>query len=331
MLFRVGVLTLGVVIPSAALAVVLSGSAAVAGDERPLHTHKSTTIKAGPTYIVEGRKRVPPGCRLSIQKGVRIVGRGDNPVLVVAGAVHIHGVEVEQIIIENLQIVLAPRFEILRLDYVRLSGDIRTAPDAPADGRLQVENAAIEGKIDVTLTGGEVDLLDAGFSGEVRIRGVPASGKKRSTARVKLLGCGGIDDGPYGFRSGVFLTGLTKAVVRNCGVGGYKSEFIDCKALMFDGNLVTSSSLTFRNPDAALFKGTKLLKNDIYSTSVVFSAPLGKKRVVVPVDKCWFRGVTDPEEIHELISDGRDDPKVGVVVKLRRLSEKVHGLGGRRK
>lgn len=307
------------------------GSAA-AEDERPFHTHKSTTVKAGPTYIVEGRKRIPPGCRLSVQQGVRIVGRGENPVIEVAGALHLHGVEGKPISVEGVRIELAPKFEVLRLDHAQLTGcgGIFTAKDAPAKGRLQIENTAFHGGVmlDVAFTGGECDLLNSGFGSEVRIRGVPQGKKKISTVTVKLVGCGGPKHGPNGFQKGVFLTGLKRPVVRNCVLGGEASTFVDCKALMFDGNKSSSFTLTFRNSDAALFKGMKLLKNDMFSRAVVFSAPARKQRVMVLADKCWWRGVTSKRIVEDMITDGRDDPKVGVAVKLGKISEKEHGLGG---
>ncbi len=66
----------------------------------------------------------------------------------------------------------------------------------------------------------------------------------------------------------------------------------------------------------------------MFSRAVVFSAPAGNQRVMVLADKCWWRGVTSKRIVEDMITDGRDDPKVGVLVKLGKISEKEHGLGG---
>ena len=55
-----------------------------AQSERPLPVrHSATLSKRGVTYVIEGRQTIPSGCRISISRGVRLGGRGKDPVLVV--------------------------------------------------------------------------------------------------------------------------------------------------------------------------------------------------------------------------------------------------------
>ena len=55
---------------------------------------------------------------------------------------------------------------------------------------------------------------------------------------------------------------------------------------------------------------------------------LSARLSVVLADKCWWRGVTSKRIVEDMITGDRDDPKVGVAVKLGKISEKEHGLGG---
>ena len=65
-----------------ALLILLLAATAGAGDQIPLPVKRSTILReCGVTYYVEGRKKIPRGCEISIQKDVYIVGRGSDAVL----------------------------------------------------------------------------------------------------------------------------------------------------------------------------------------------------------------------------------------------------------
>lgn len=309
-------------------------------DELPFPTDKSIILsRQGTTYFVEGRQTIRWGTEISVQKEVRIVGRPDSA-LVVEGSLQIHGISGGEVILENLTIEPAPRFEEIRLDTVLFVGGQLKNGEVPVAGKIVIENTDL-GKgvpFEVTMTGGAVDFLNATFLEPVRIEGVPPEGK-RCTLKASLNGCfynaparrqDSQRNGYSGFEKGLFLTGVPDALVRNCRMAGDRTEFVDCGKLTFDGNRVNAGTILFRQTKPGCFKDTKIQKSDIYTTKVLFEAPAAKQRDLIPVDKCWFGGLTKKEEIAErVITDGEDDPACGVVVVYRKILDRPLELAGK--
>lgn len=318
---------------------LLLPTAAIA-QEIPLPVDKTTILaREGVTYVVEGRQSIGWGTTVTVQRGVKIVGRPES-VLVVEGTFQVRGIAGSEVILEDVRIEPAERFEEVRLDTVLFLGGHVKAAEKPVAGRIIVENTDFGTGVpfDVAMTGGAIDFLNSTFMEPVRIRGVPPEGK-RCTLKLNLNGCfynfaarrkESQRNAHSGFEKGLFLTGVPDALVRNCRMAGDRTEFVDCEKLTFDGNRVNSVEIVFKQTQPGRFKDTKLQKSDIYTTKVVFEAPVGKQRDQVPVDKCWFGGLTRREEIAEkVIRDGDDDPECGVVVVFRKILDRPLDLAGK--
>jgi hypothetical protein len=313
---------------------------AASADEVPLPTGKSIILsKQGTTYFVEGRQTIGWGTEISIQKEVRIVGRPDA-VLVVEGSLQIHGIAGGEVILDNLCIEPGEKFDEIRLDTVLFVGGRVKSGEKPVTGLIVVENSDL-GKgvpFEVAMTGGAVNFLDSTFLEPVRITGVAPEGK-RCTLKLSLNGCfhntyarrpESQRNAQSGFEKGLFLTGVPDVLVRNCRLAGDRSEFVDCGSLTFDGNRVNAGAILFKQTQPGGFKDTKIQKTDVYTGKLIFEAPPGKQRDQIPVDKCWFQGVTKKEEIADrVIEDGNDNPDCGVVVVFRKIMERPLELAGK--
>lgn len=320
------------------LLIVLSLPAAALAQELPLPTDRTVILsREGATYYVEGRQTIGWGTTVTVQKGTKVVGRQDS-VLVVEGTFQIRGVAGSEVILEDLRIELGEKFDEVRLDTALFLGGHLKSGERPVTGKIVVENTDLGAGVpfDVTMTGGVIDCFNSTFLEPVRIKGVPPEGK-RCTLKLNLNGCFYRDRhndsqrcAQSGFEKGLFLTAVPDVLVRNCRVAGDRTEFIDCEKLTFDGNKVNSAELIFKQTQPGCFKDTKVQKSDMYTGKIVFEAPSGKQRDQVPVDKCWFHGMTNRDEIAEkVIKDGNDDPACGVVVVFRKILERPLELAGR--
>ncbi|MHC4934429.1 MAG: hypothetical protein ACYTGV_19825 [Planctomycetota bacterium] len=331
--------------PLLLLALLAFASAgARAEEERPLPTKNSIILsRGGTTYFVEGRQKIPWGCEISVQKDIKIVGRGKGAVLEVAGSLQVHGITDKEVVIKDLEIEPAARFEEIRLDMVRMyGGGVKNPGKMPVDGRVILENTEchLGVQVDLTMTGGEVRILDCMFRKPVRIRGVPEEGKTKSTLKVDVTSCylkarrrGAIKQGSLysGLLGGLFLSGVRNPVVRINRLAGAAAEFVDCPGLMFDGNKVNCAKVVIRHSRNGGFKGTKILKCDFYSDKLILHSPAGKKRERVAIDKCWFLDLAKAKEIHaKVIEDGNDDPDCGVVAIFRKINTRPLELAGKR-
>jgi len=301
-------------------------------EEIPFPTKRSTILrKGGVVYYVEGRQRIPWGCEISCQKDVKIVGRGAGAVLEVEGSLQIHGVTDREVIIENLWIEPAPKFEDIHLDMVifRGGGGLRTPKgQACRGGRVFIENADFQSgtTINVGLESGKLDLTASTASDPVVIRGMAAKDMSQSSLKVVIRGCvhmGGTD----GLAGGLFVSGCRDLTVRINRLGGATSEFVDNTTCLFDGNKVNSAHLIFRQTRSGRMSKTKLLKCDIYSTKVTLAAPEAKKERVT-LDKCWFKGLTKKKQILEqVITDGEDGGS-GAYAKFLKINKRAQELAG---
>jgi len=312
--------------------VLMAAGLSYAGDEKPLPTRRSVILnRRGATYFVEGRQTIPWGCEISISRDVKIVGRGEDPVLVVAGALHVHGTNNKNVFIEDLVIEPAARFREIRLDMVRFqgSGGIRNDDQKPVAGSIVVENSVFSSSIDfdVALSAGQVLILASSFSGRVVIDGVVAKGKLRNALSVNIIGCGSTAGRSLaGFQGGLFLTGANKVVVRNSRLGGERTEFRNCATITFDGNKVSATQLCFFQKN---FARTKLQKSDFYCETLILCGPPRARKQRVLIDKCWFKGLTRAKDINEeVIQDAKDHKNWGAVAMFRQIKKQPLMLGG---
>ncbi len=305
------------------IALLLVAAMAHADDAKPLPVRRSVILSSGGKYFVEGRKELRWGQELSVQNRTKIVGRGHGAMLVVSGALQVRGVEDREVVIEDLTIVVAERCERVHFEAVKLNRcTIRTVKDKTCMGNVFLEECDLfETSIDLRLYKGEFTILNSKAVGAIKLIAVPKPGKR---AVVKaLFNTSNID-------RELRVEGLNALVVRGCSLTN-KVSFLDCAKLTFDGNVVKSAAVVFEQSKAGRFKNTKLQKSDFHGTSLIFKAPRdGKKKDRIPIDKCWFGGLTKKSKIlAKYIEDGHTQTTSGVYVVFRKINKRELKLGGK--
>ena len=306
------------------VALLLVTAMARADDAKPLPVRRSVILASGGKYFVEGRQELRWGQELSVQRGTKIVGRGHGAMLVVSGAFQVRGIKDSDVVIEDLTIVIAERCERVHFETVQLNRcRIRTPKDTTCHANVHFEECDLfETSIDLRLHKGEVTMLNSGVSGAIKLVAAPKPGKK---AAVKaLFNTSNID-------RELRVEGLNSLVVRGCSINGQSVRFLDCAVLTFDANIVKSPAVVFEQSKAGRFKNTKLQKSDFHGTALIFKAPRdGKKKDKIPIDKCWFGGLTKKDKIlAKYIKDGHSDTKSGVYLVFRKINKRELKLGGK--
>ncbi len=319
--------------------------AAAAEDEVPFPVERTAILKEEKTvYFVEGRKRIPKGVTVTCLRDVHIKAKGPGAVIEVAGALQLTGVQGREVILENVTVEPAATFDTIKASQTifRGGGGIVSPSGKPIDGYLLLELMDFVGgaRLDLTMSGGSVELSSVCADDPVSVRAVDLEGKT-NTVRVEVRGC--IENPHFkcqphgsrvGLRGGLIVAGAEQVVVRLSRLGGALTSMSDWReSLIFDGNKVTSTALEFRQPAPGRFGKGQFFKCDVYSEKVTFSAPPAedpKKRDFALVDRFWFHGIKEPKEILEkVVVDGEDDPaKNGVRVKILKVNERALELAG---
>jgi len=305
------------------VSLLLVAAVAFPDDAKPLPVRRTVIMRSGGKYFVEGRQEIRWGQELSVQKGTKIVGRGSGAVLVVSGAFQVRGVKDSEVVIEDLRIVVEKRCETVHLESVKMNRcSIQTPKDATCHANVSIEECDLfETPIDLRLHKGEVTVLNSDITATVKLVAAPKPGKK--SAVQALLNTSHI--------RGLRVEALNSLIVRACSITGRSVSFLDCSELTFDANIVKSPAVVFEQSQAGRFRRTKLQKCDFHRTSLVFKAPrAGKKQDRIPIDKCWFGGLTKKKQIlARYIEDGHTQATSGVYVVFRKINKRELKLGGR--
>jgi hypothetical protein len=316
--------------------VVLLASPALADDEIPFPVLKSTTAsKDGATYVVEGRMRLGAGVAVTCKQNIRIVGRGDDPTLEVAGSLVIEGQPQQEVVIENLRIEPATQFQEIRIEWARMSGTIGTAEGTTVSGPLSIDCTTVAGEVKLAFGHGEIRLMQSEFQGPVTLVGTPRKGEAESNVKIRILNCTrGTDRKEIqlnaGFYGGLQVSRAPDVLVRANWLTGGAYEFEDCAELMFDGNTVVSADhVGFRQTKPGGFKRTQVMKSDFHGVEVRLEAPKAETPDKVVIDKCWFGGLEDEKRIlEEFVRDGSRDEASGARALFRKINKSPLGIGG---
>jgi len=296
-------------------------------------------------YTVEGRVRIPRGVEISVLKEVIIRAKGETPAVIeVEGSLTVHGVYKREVIFENVTIEPCPTFTQITMDMTVFRGQgggIKTAEGKPAEGPLQIElfDFREQASMDVAMASGSVVLSSVCSDTPVRIRAQKQPGKEKSLVRVFIRGCPQdphVRCTPHGSRIGLVggleVDGGDDVTVQLSRVGGSLAAVRNWgQRLIFDGMKINSSKLEFSHTRAGQYQRVQCAKCDIYSSEVSAFAPAEKDvRDTFTMDRCWFKGLTDPRVVQEkVIKDGSDDPtKNGVRVQLPKVNDRPLELAG---
>jgi hypothetical protein len=296
-------------------------------EEKPFPTEKSTILRKGKVrYIVEGKKTIPVGVEISVQKDVYIVAKGEGATLRVEGALDVHGVYLREVIFEGVTIELAPKVKDVRLDQVvfRNGGGVITEPRKATTGNLTVLEARLKdtAAFDVTFAQGLIDLSNVTTSSSTRIRGEKKVGQEKNKVRVSVRGS---------TLSNLHIAHVDDATVRLTQITGGSAEFRDCRTLTFDGNKVNATVLDIAHSIAGGLAKTRVTKCDIYSEKVILTAPMKGDRSVdkVVFDRCWWRGETNPKVVRKnVLKDAANTQNNGAKIKLGKLMKRPNELAG---
>lgn len=322
---------------NAAMAVLLASLACaprggLAADEIPLPVDRTQSLAVeGAVYYVEGRRRIPKGIELTVQKDVKIVGRGEGAVLEVEGALWIRGVKDREVRVQDLWIEPLPAMEELHTDMVKFSGTggIRNPREAPTAGRVFLENTEFgrPTAIDLYACKEGVDVQRVTSSEPVRIRVPRPAEGPIPKVKLMVMNCSRT---PGGLLGGLEVEDVDDVTVRGCHLGGPKVSFVNCGKVIFDANKVTCASLEFRHAEDGHFHQYKMQKCDVYAERIVLSCPLkGAKPQSFSTDKCWFQGETDEKVLREkLFHDHDDDPAQGARAEFKKINKRALELAG---
>ncbi len=302
-------------------------AADAAPEEKPFPVAKQTILREeGAVYYVDGRQKIAAGIEIAVQKDIHIKGRG-NAVLEVEGELQLHGVSAREIILEGVTIELAPAFQECRIDMCifRNGGGVRTAPEKASVGRLFIENTTFSdsAQLDIVFAGDQVDLQASSSNAPVRIRAATPEGASKNSVKLMVMNNGALN-------GGLVVENVADVTVRTNLLRGPNTTFQDCGVVIFDANKVESSVLEFRQSKPGNFGRTKMQKCDVYTDKIVVFAPRDPKTLErFPVDKCWFKGVTDKKQLLSTVFvDAADDPRCGVQVEIAKVMERPLELAG---
>ncbi len=301
----------------------------------PFPVGKTTILrKEGAVYTVDGRVRIPAGVEVTCLKDVHIRAKGPGAVIEVEGSLIVHGVGAREVIFEGVTVEPGARFGEIRMDQTifRGGGGVRTPAERACAGKLFFELMQFQRgtALDVTMSAGSVDLSSMHAWDPIRVSAVDADGKTGNTVRLNVRGCVAANGLP-GIDGGLVVKGLSEVVVRLSRLGGALTSISDWRqSLIFDGNKVNSATLEFKQPEAGRFARMTMAKCDIYSSRVQTSAPPAERfKDTCTMDRCWFKGVTDPKALFgKVLFDGADDPKNGTRIVLPKVNDRPLELAG---
>jgi hypothetical protein len=327
----------GIVGAALALSLAGGGGDALSEDARPLPVSRTTILPSGGVYFVEGRVRIPKGTEITVQKDSKLVGRGEEGgIIEVEGELEIHGVLDSVVPLEDVTIVLMPKFGNVHTDMVVFKGakskGILCAHDMAVDGKLFVENTHFEGEatVNVTVVSNEVDLQRCVFHNKVTVKGADAPGATSNRVKLMVMNNGSTAKSAGSFYKGLHVEHVGDVTVRTNVFKGEKVTFVDCPDVAFDANHLKCKVLEFIQSASGRFGKTSITKCDVQCEKIVLSAPADpKKPESIPCDKCWFGGETREKVIREkFFTDRDDDPACGVTVDLQKVMEKPLQLAG---
>ncbi len=317
---------------SLTLIALLASTAAAA--EVPFPTNKTQTLrKEFGEYYVEGRQVIPKNVSITSLRQMKLVGRGENPTLVVEGVLDLRAVTGGWARIENLRIELAPTAKELVLMDVELGRGAKLVPSdaGPAKAKVSFNGSKIlhGGSFEVLMDAGKVAVMASLTSGPMTIRGAMRSETKGSNLDVVVV----TNKGPnFGIRGGLVIEGARDVTVRLSDLAGERVRLENNEKLAFDTSNVRCEVLEFRHERAGRLPKAKIEACDFRCDRMLFVAPAKKegKTGRLAISKSWFGGRLDEDLIRtDMIRDAEVDPESGIEVVLRKISEVPLGLGGR--
>jgi hypothetical protein len=327
----------------ALLAIAAPPAPAAPPDERPFPVDRTQILSDEKVvYTVEGRIRIPKGVEITCQKEVHVKAKGSGPAVIeVEGSLKIRGVATREVILEGVTVEPCAEFASIRIDstWFRNGGGVKTPAGKAVKGDLFLELCDLSkgASYDVRFHTGEVRLSSICTDGPTVIRTEPPPGSKAGSVRVFLRGSGSggkctNHTARIGFGGGLEIDGGDDVTVQLSRIGGSLCSVRNWgQRMIFDGNKVNSTKLAFGHQTAGQFQRAQCAKLDVYSDEVTVDAPPSDKlKDTFVMDRCWFKGATDPKQIlASLIKDGADDPsKNGTRVVLPKVEDRPHELAG---
>lgn len=316
-------------------------------EEQPFPLETTTLKTDGARYYVEGRVRIPFNQTITSLRHMTLVARGAGAVIEVSGKLEIKAATGGRSTIQNVTIEIMPDCKDLLVTEANFSGNaaVVTGERGPANCEVYLQNLTLSdaARIELEMSGGQVDLQDSYVYTPVKIVGVNPSEKNRAKLKVLLLNNkpGGVDPvtgsgggGGAGLAGGLHLENAYDALVRNNDLVGGATLIKDCQKLDFDGNNVRSGKFDLVQPDVKLFKKTKIQNCDFQSRTTRIFAPRNPQKPDklerIFIHGSWFQGTTEPEEIRQKhVLDSLREEENGMLVSFKKVSPRMRGLGGK--
>jgi hypothetical protein len=315
------------------------------GREQPFPVDRTQILsKEKAVYTVEGRVRIPKGVEISCLKDVVIRGKGSQPAVIeVEGSLTVHGVLTREVIFEDVTVEPCPTFTQITMDMTifRGNGGVRTGKDQSAEGPLQLELFDFVGgaSMDVCFGGGSIVLSSVCADNFTKIRVRKPPGKEKNMVRLFVRGCPQdprVRCTPHGGRVGLVggleADGGDDMTIQLSRIGGSLCAVRNWgQRLIFDGLKINSAKVEITHEKSGQFQRVQCAKLDVYSSEVRASCPPAKgAKDTLTMDRCWFKGITDPKELRgKVLHDGTEDPENnGVRIQLPTVTDRPLELAG---
>ena len=261
-----------------------------------LDVTRSAKLAAG-TYTLSGRQTLPKGVRLTLQKGVKIVGEDEGAAIDVVGTLECLGAPGEEVVFQNIWLSLDRPFKSIRLSHTKMlgKGGVFTTHERQTIGKLFLEDVAFRDKASLWVIFQEGTLTATRVSSESSCQ--IAGTHTNRNFKLDVSDCFAAK-GVSGFQGGFRLHNVKDVRLRRIEVGGIISSFRGCTKLLMEECTLGARSFTMRQDKKGRYAKTKILRCNFVTPLLKFHAPAGS-RDKVTLTECHFKGdgATPPAEI----------------------------------
>lgn len=313
---------------------------------KPLPVGETAKLQDPGVFTIDGTARVPKGVEVTVFQGITIRGIGARKpaVLEVEGGFDCVGTYGKEVVLEDVLVRPVGAFDGIRFDncVFRGSGGIGNPQDRPTEGgtlRVELTDFLKPCGIDLTVRSGWVDLASSCFEAPIRVRGSDAEVGKPNRFKFTVRRCDQNHRSAcpnHGARQGI-LAGLeidsaAEIDIGSSHVAGDLFAVRDWRGrFLFNGNKVEAARVEWKAPEPGRMGKIQCARCDFYVKEIlVYAPPKPGVGDSFTMDRCWFRGITDPDEVQlKVIRDGSDVPQGnGAKVILGKVLEEPEELGG---
>jgi hypothetical protein len=240
------------------------------------------------------------GVRLTLGKGVRVIGQGEGGVLNLdGGSLEVAAEPGAEVIFENVWVNLGWKFKRLKIVHARFqgSGGLSVPHEEQTRGKAFLEHVAFSGNASVWVTFHEGGLELRNVTAQSTCQ-VAATGSDRNV-KLEVADCRFVTkDNPNVIQGGLRVHHVKEVRMIRTQVDGMTASFTGGVKLTIDGCRFDASGFYVRQEKKDRIGKTQIARCDFGSRVISFEGPSGGRERVI-LRECHFRGdaTTEPGEI----------------------------------